>query len=333
MRAPIVYLRSFASDEGEILSSWWKPIFLLNRFGMVETDEEALSRIFSAIGPFVAIGNPSEWLPTRGALRIYRTDENWREAVRDLMARACLVIVRVGNTPGLLWELNIVASLVDNNKVVFWNPTHTTYTAKGRKILATFANVIGEIFRLRHFSIDCKGLFFVPSKNQYTMERRFTNPIQYLRIFTGGRKAVDYQLMFEPILDRINLSYPKLKIRRIEIVNFIFLVCMTSIIIALLWKPWIIFVPFMIAKGFVKLQGAELISTCGADHVDLCHNTISQFRELVDLRSRVYFVAFWYLIISISTTLQQMLWSIIIKLIGRLLVLLQLLTGLVSFGS
>jgi hypothetical protein len=97
---------------------------------MIESDEEALARALGGIGPFVAIGQPDEWLPKLGAYRMYRGHSEWQDTVRDLLKRASLVIVRVGYTPGLLWELRNTAELVDSDRIVFWNPAAIVQTRK-----------------------------------------------------------------------------------------------------------------------------------------------------------------------------------------------------------
>ena len=104
-RPPILYLRSFA-DDGEALigeQSWW-----MRRgaaLGAVVTAEQEMAELLAAIGPVVAIGKPGEPLPELGAARLYVSDDQWQAKVQELMKKARLVVVRVGASPGLLWEI------------------------------------------------------------------------------------------------------------------------------------------------------------------------------------------------------------------------------------
>jgi fatty-acyl-CoA synthase len=64
-----------------------------------------MSDILAQIGPVVAIGKPSEPVPQLGAACLYVSNDEWQRKVAELMAAARLVVVRVGASPGLLWEI------------------------------------------------------------------------------------------------------------------------------------------------------------------------------------------------------------------------------------
>lgn len=100
-RPPIVYLRSFKSDAA-----------------LVTGDEEILARIFSEVGPFVAIGQPGEKLPPLGASRFYVADDDWKAFVTDLLQRCRLAVVVTGSTPGLGWEMTACEALVGPGRVL-----------------------------------------------------------------------------------------------------------------------------------------------------------------------------------------------------------------------
>ena len=72
------------------------------------TEEEELATVMNEIGPVVAIGCPGEALPELGAYRIYLQHEDWREEVRNLISAAQLVVIRLGMTEGVLWELRTI---------------------------------------------------------------------------------------------------------------------------------------------------------------------------------------------------------------------------------
>ena len=95
-RQPVLYFRPFADDptagKGVTFTSWF-------------TEEEQLAKVVSDIGPFVAIGAPGEFAPEVGAARFYVPDAEWHQAVQHLLARARLVVLRIGRSSGFWWEL------------------------------------------------------------------------------------------------------------------------------------------------------------------------------------------------------------------------------------
>lgn len=113
-RKPVVYLRSFAADSAGAgaVSSW-----LLLRFGY-STDEEQLATVMHDFGPFVAIGDPREPLPSLGADRIYVADGDWQTRVRDLLRSASLVVLRAGTTENFWWEFQTVRECVAPERVL-----------------------------------------------------------------------------------------------------------------------------------------------------------------------------------------------------------------------
>jgi hypothetical protein len=252
-RPPILYLRSFDSDTGAITSSWWKPIFLPFRFGIIETDEEALSRVLSRIGSFIAIGDPHDWVLVVGASRVYRADDAWQRTIRDLINRACLVIIRVGETPGLLWELETVAELIGYNKVVFWNPKRGR-RRRDREILDNFLRVVAEVFSLSSLNVSNRAeLFSIITQEDEEMPRQQPMRLQDLfRIYTGGVKAVRYKIIFRPILAWVGLSAGAVKIKLSEVAN----ICLLTVVIlsscCFLWFPKLIVMPILLAKKCSK---------------------------------------------------------------------------------
>ena len=85
-RAPVVYIRSFKSDDRIASRFAWTAAFSI---------EQELAGIMSRVGPVVAIGRPGEPLPQLGAARLYVGDDEWRGTITNLimdgMARAPLV--------------------------------------------------------------------------------------------------------------------------------------------------------------------------------------------------------------------------------------------------
>jgi hypothetical protein len=106
-RPPVLYLRSFR-DDGVALAAQQGPQFKRRVIKALSlpTPEEHMARILARIGPLIAIGKPDEPLPELGAARLYVSHAQWQQTVTSLMQRAALVVVRVGASPGVLWEID-----------------------------------------------------------------------------------------------------------------------------------------------------------------------------------------------------------------------------------
>jgi len=100
-RQPVLYFRPFTADstagKAVTFSSWF-------------TEEEELAMVMNEIGPFIAIGAPSEAVPEVGAARFYAADSEWQKAVQYLLGRARLVVLRIGRTEGFWWEFKNTVS-------------------------------------------------------------------------------------------------------------------------------------------------------------------------------------------------------------------------------
>lgn len=105
----VLYLRSFKDDdrrervESPVRAGREGLLMYLRLSGL--TQEEQLVAAFRPAGPVVSLGRPGERLPELGALRIYRSDDTWRETVLDLLHRARLVVIALGSGRSLEWEL------------------------------------------------------------------------------------------------------------------------------------------------------------------------------------------------------------------------------------
>jgi hypothetical protein len=110
-----LYLRSFQDESLDTSPTEGLFPFLPNNF----TQEEALVRSLEKIGPTVAIGKPNEPLPELGAARMYVEEVRWKDAVADMMEKACLVVIRAGVSEGLLWEEEQALQRMRPQQVIF----------------------------------------------------------------------------------------------------------------------------------------------------------------------------------------------------------------------
>lgn len=112
-RAPVVYLRPFYSDEQAARKS--KILFS-------PSEEEQLALAMNEIGPFVAIGKPGEPAPQLGAARVYLEDQDWKRKVASWVSNAQLVLIRLGLTEGLSWELSHVTASTAPERLILLLP-------------------------------------------------------------------------------------------------------------------------------------------------------------------------------------------------------------------
>lgn len=110
-RRPVLYLRSFELDpksktgalaHTEVPIPW--------NFGL-HSQEEVLSKTLKRVGPCIAVGDPKRDDIVLGFARL-RLGDDWQERVKALMEEAALVVLCTGGTPGVLWELEQAAKLV-----------------------------------------------------------------------------------------------------------------------------------------------------------------------------------------------------------------------------
>jgi hypothetical protein len=106
-RPPILYLRSFEDDAlmlPTILSAR-RPFLELLAVRGADPFEESIAWQIAPYGPVVAIGRPGRPLQSLGAARDHLPDDVWRVGVVERMAAAQAIVVILGSTEGLRWEL------------------------------------------------------------------------------------------------------------------------------------------------------------------------------------------------------------------------------------
>jgi hypothetical protein len=116
-KAHVLYLRGFRTDPS--ISGYVVPVVLSFGWAFVElTHEEQLREVLQPFGDLVAIGKPSETLPTPGAARLYASDAEWKKVVTDQMQTARLVVIRAGISEGVLWEFKEAVQVVNPKKLL-----------------------------------------------------------------------------------------------------------------------------------------------------------------------------------------------------------------------
>lgn len=87
--------------------------------------EQILAFAFRKLGPVIAIGKPEERLPELGALREYVEEDRWKKRVTELAAKSRLVVMQIGTSDGLIWELGRLVNRFKPEKLILAVPQRT----------------------------------------------------------------------------------------------------------------------------------------------------------------------------------------------------------------
>jgi hypothetical protein len=121
----VLLLRSF--DDEELVDS--RPMSLFQ-----QRYEESLSVALSQLGPVITVGRPGDPMGFAGAARFYVSHQNWQSAVQYLMVHSAAVVVIVGRTEGLWWEIETALKCVAREHLLFFFPPVDTRPRNSSRI-------------------------------------------------------------------------------------------------------------------------------------------------------------------------------------------------------
>lgn len=117
----------------------------------------ALKRLYF---PF-AIGKPDEFMPQRGAKRIY-VGKNWQDIVIELQQKAPLILQRVNMSESYLWEFEQSVKGGHLKKVLFWVADYAEYEE--------FRRFADEKYHLQLpllNAMDCEQVFYLMPDGEF----------------------------------------------------------------------------------------------------------------------------------------------------------------------
>lgn len=117
-RSPVLFLRSFEDDD--LLDPTPRMIPLGDMFP--RRYEESLAKPLNKIGPMISIGRPGNKLSILGGHRLFVSDQDWKEAVEHLRKHSAAVVLMVGRTEGLWWEIESSLKSVPHERLLFFFP-------------------------------------------------------------------------------------------------------------------------------------------------------------------------------------------------------------------
>ncbi len=131
-RPPILYLRSFVDDNLRIRTRssarrLWFDNYVSRALALVfirpkEPFEEIIVWQLWWHGPVIAVGDPRRVGHRLGSPRLFLSDEEWQHRVSDLMGSARIIVVVLGRTEGLAWELQRIGQLGLDGKLLLALP-------------------------------------------------------------------------------------------------------------------------------------------------------------------------------------------------------------------
>jgi hypothetical protein len=203
-RPYIVYLRSF-DDEQRILKRYRRAW---------PTEEEQIAAALNPYGVLIAIRNPGEDLPALGAARLNATADRWEEEVRHLVDDAAFVLLRLADSPGVLWELSFVTSRLPPSRIVLLSAL--TESAHGRA--ATMLEEEIDIRLPRHSKTPC-AITFHEGRSSEVRLLRYWN-------LRGGTKETYLQVALVaalvPFLRRLGFEAKLPPLHPLKIVGVVF---------------------------------------------------------------------------------------------------------------
>ena len=136
-RPPILYLRSFADDKLTVRIAPVARASLLERFSSRRKQgfEEVLAEELQRHGPVVAIGEPGRHLPPIGFVHQSLDGADWQVGVRQRMLECGVVVVVVGRSHGLTWELKTLFELGEWTRVLLVFPPVDNVVARWTELV------------------------------------------------------------------------------------------------------------------------------------------------------------------------------------------------------
>jgi hypothetical protein len=132
-RPPVLFLRSF--DDDDLIDPTPRMVPMGDWFP--RRYEESLAKALRAVGPMITIGRPGEKLALLGAGRLFVPDHAWQAAVEHFRASAAAVVLMVGRSPGLWWEIESSLRLVPMQRLLIFFP-YVEEAAKRRSLWQRF---------------------------------------------------------------------------------------------------------------------------------------------------------------------------------------------------
>lgn len=156
-RPPVVYLRAFGEDKELVYDE------TVTNEGIVVADKakaEDFLLSLNAIGPLVSIAEPTRrarlGMHPLGTYRDFVGPGDWKARVQELLDQAGMVVLAIGDSPGIEWEIAQARERVGPESLLLYLPPRPAraFTRKGR---AEKERAVYDAFKPlveRHFDLE-----------------------------------------------------------------------------------------------------------------------------------------------------------------------------------
>ena len=165
VRSPVLFLRPFAAEglpfvqgpaskyerySSETQKAYTSLRSMSDADGNKQDEDPTISITFelylgpelqNQIGPFIALGNPEDYLPPQGATRTYFQDEGWFEYFQRMARLSACIVMPISDSDNLQRELTFLRSL----RGLQWRRLFLIYAA------------LGVFHRIRSHHYPCYG--------------------------------------------------------------------------------------------------------------------------------------------------------------------------------
>lgn len=124
-RPPVLFLRPFRDDQLSFgVDQPSSMVRMLNAGRLPQKLDHLLIEDATQYGPVVGLGRPEDPSAPYGAARLYSDHDSWQEQVIALACEARAIVVVIDASPGLTWELEMIASDTDllSRTLFLWHP-------------------------------------------------------------------------------------------------------------------------------------------------------------------------------------------------------------------
>lgn len=153
-RRPVLYLRPFVEDH-KILTDRVDPWLSQDGERGLSVDDCLLS--LNAIGPLVCIAEPSP-NPGMHPIGAYRDEAgmgSWQARVLEMLDKSCLVVMALGDSPGIEWEIGQVRKRTSSGSLLLFLPPRgePARSREDRERVARAAYGHFQLLIQKHFDI------------------------------------------------------------------------------------------------------------------------------------------------------------------------------------
>ncbi len=133
-RTPVLFLRSFSEDK----ELTYDTISTGETTTTISAKAEDFLLALNAVGPLVTIAEPNRaarlGLHPHGAYRDYVGEGGWQTRVQELLDHAGMVVLAIGDSPGIEWEIDQVRQRIGAESLLLYLPPRpaAAFTRKGR---------------------------------------------------------------------------------------------------------------------------------------------------------------------------------------------------------